>query len=95
MSGATAGLGPGPSPTKLHSLSSYFQHVLPKGFHKVRYFGLWHPSRRSQATRVRHALRLDRPIGIVAQGFSLPRRPAGEEILDGRYMPPAELRRLR
>jgi NitT/TauT family transport system substrate-binding protein len=39
--------------------------------------------------------RLDRAIGIVAQGFSLPRRPAGEEILDGRYMPPAELRRLR
>jgi NitT/TauT family transport system substrate-binding protein len=39
--------------------------------------------------------RLDRAIGIVAQGFFLPRRPAGEEILDGRYMPPAELRRLR
>lgn len=44
-------------------LRRYLQHVLPKGFHKVRYFGLWHPSRRSQATRVRHALRLDRPIG--------------------------------
>src|SRR3954465_13365155 len=42
-------------------LRRYLQHVLPKGFHKVRYFGLWHPSRRSQATRVRHALRLDRP----------------------------------
>ena len=41
----------------------FLQHVLPNGFHKVRYFGLWHPSRRSQATRVRHALRLDRPIG--------------------------------
>ena len=44
-------------------LRRYLQHVLPKGFHKVRYFGLWHPSRRSQATRVRHALRLDRPTG--------------------------------
>ena len=21
----------------------FLQHVLPKGFHKVRYFGLWHP----------------------------------------------------
>jgi hypothetical protein len=24
----------------------YLQHVLPKGFHKVRYYGLWHPSHR-------------------------------------------------
>jgi len=24
----------------------YLQHVLPKGFHKVRYYGLWHPSNR-------------------------------------------------
>ena len=22
----------------------YLQHVLPKGFHKVRYYGIWHPS---------------------------------------------------
>jgi hypothetical protein len=25
-------------------LRRYLQHVLPKGFHKVRYYGLWHPS---------------------------------------------------
>ena len=24
----------------------FLQHVLPRGFHKVRYFGLWHPSHR-------------------------------------------------
>jgi hypothetical protein len=24
----------------------YLQHVLPKGFHKVRYYGIWHPSSR-------------------------------------------------
>jgi len=25
-------------------LRRYLQHVLPKGFHKVRYYGIWHPS---------------------------------------------------
>jgi hypothetical protein len=37
----------------------YLQHVLPTGFHKVRYFGLWHPCKRAQAQRVRQALLLD------------------------------------
>ena len=27
------------------------QHVLPLGFHKVRYYGLWHPSKRDQSNR--------------------------------------------
>ena len=30
----------------------FLQHVLPRGFHKVRYFGLWHPAQRHNATRV-------------------------------------------
>jgi len=37
----------------------FLQHVLPKGLHKVRYFGLWHPSRREQAARARLLLQLD------------------------------------
>ena len=37
----------------------FLQHVLPRGFHKVRYFGLWHPAQRDNATRVRHMLQLD------------------------------------
>jgi hypothetical protein len=32
-------------------LRRFLQHVLPRGFHKVRYYGLWHPSKRSQASR--------------------------------------------
>ena len=32
-------------------LGRFLQHVLPRGFHKVRYYGLWHPSRRKQADR--------------------------------------------
>ena len=39
----------------------FLQHVLPKGLHKVRYFGLWHPARRDQVTRVRRFLLLERP----------------------------------
>ncbi len=31
----------------------FLQHVLPKGFHKVRYCGLWHSSRRKQRQNLR------------------------------------------
>lgn len=36
----------------------FLQHVLPRGFHKVRYFGLWHPAHRQDADRVRQMLQL-------------------------------------
>ena len=36
----------------------FLQHVLPKGLHKVRYFGLWHPSQREQAAQARLLLLL-------------------------------------
>ena len=36
----------------------FLQHVLPKGLHKVRYSGLWHPSRRDHAARARQLLAL-------------------------------------
>jgi len=39
----------------------FLQHVLPKGLHKIRYYGLWHPSRRAHAARIQLMLRLDRP----------------------------------
>ena len=39
----------------------FLQHVLPKGLHKVRYYGLWHPSRREQAACARQLLLLDQP----------------------------------
>jgi hypothetical protein len=37
----------------------FLQHVLPRGFHKVRYSGLWHPARRHTAARVRQMLQLE------------------------------------
>jgi hypothetical protein len=36
----------------------FLQHVLPRGFHKVRYFGLWHTAQRHNVARVRHMLQL-------------------------------------
>ena len=36
-------------------------HVLPKGFHKVRYYGLWHHSRRKQAHQAWLLLILAKP----------------------------------
>ncbi|MFH1920537.1 MAG: transposase [Planctomycetota bacterium] len=32
-------------------LRRFLQHVLPRGFHKVRYYGLWHASKRDLASR--------------------------------------------
>src|SRR3954453_14621381 len=32
-------------------LRRFLQHVLPRGFHKVRYYGLWHPSKRDRSNR--------------------------------------------
>jgi len=47
----------------------FLQHVLPKGLHRVRYFGLWHPSNRARAAQVRLRLTLDqrwRPVTAPA-----------------------------
>src|SRR5271156_6093531 len=42
----------------------FLQHVLPKGLHKVRYFGLWHPAKRKDAARARLLLLRDRPAAV-------------------------------
>lgn len=39
----------------------FLQHVLPKGVHKVRYYGLWAPANRKRLRRVQIALLADRP----------------------------------
>lgn len=41
-------------------LRRFLTHVLPKGLHKVRYFGLWHPSKRALADKARLLLALAR-----------------------------------
>jgi len=41
-------------------LDRLLQHVLPKGFHKVRYYGLWHHSKRAQQQALRLLERTER-----------------------------------
>ncbi len=43
----------------------YLQHVLREGFHKVRYFDLWHPTKHEQRQRLVHALLLQQPADAV------------------------------
>jgi hypothetical protein len=61
----------------------FLQHVLPKGLHKVRYYGLWHASRRELAARARLLLALDHPTdpGVEAPAPET-RRDAGDYRAD-------------
>jgi hypothetical protein len=42
-------------------LRRFLEHVLPRGFHKVRYYGLWHSSKRDLASRAWLLLILQKP----------------------------------
>ena len=59
----------------------FLQHVLPRGFHKVRYFGLWHPAQRHNAARVRQMLQLQAPPKLDPPQDSVvpPLVPSGAE----------------
>ena len=52
-------------------LRRFLFHVLPKGFHKVRYYGLWHPCKRDRQGKARLLLELtavpvaDTPVVLV------------------------------
>lgn len=57
-------------------LDRLLRHVLPKGFHKVRYYGLWHHSKRAQQ-QARRLLELASP-----RPKETPPDPAPAEIAD-------------
>lgn len=42
-------------------LRRFLQHVLPRGFHRVRYYGLWHPSQQAASARAWLLLILETP----------------------------------
>lgn len=42
-------------------LRRFLQHVLPRGFHRVRYYGLWHHSKRHLSSRAWLLLIFDKP----------------------------------
>ena len=74
-------------------LRRFLQHVLPRGFHKVRYYGLWHPSKRDQSNRAWVLLILATPadparpleftsLSEVLSQLMEPTDPALNEVLD-------------
>lgn len=48
-------------------LRRFLQHVLPRGFHKVRYYGLWHHSKRKLSSRAWLLLILQKPVDAVGR----------------------------
>jgi len=63
----------------------FLQHVLPAGFHKVRYYGLWHASRREPLRNLRNVLQLGQPA-------SPPAESAGPEPDADPHAPPSPRR---
>jgi hypothetical protein len=77
----------------------FLQHVLPRGFHKVRYSGLWHPAQRHNAARVRQMLQRQAPpkIGSPQQPVLPSFEQAGAEPtppIEPRICPHCHQRRL-
>jgi hypothetical protein len=57
----------------------FLQHVLPAGFHKVRYYGLWHPGRRHHVRNLRNVLLLEQSAKApVEAGIADPPKPSAE-----------------
>ena len=48
--------------TGVEFLRRFLMHVLPKGFHKLRYYGLWHHSKHDLQERARLLLSLLTPV---------------------------------
>jgi hypothetical protein len=66
-------------------LRRFLQHVVPKGFHKVRYLGLWHHARRPIARRIRLALLGEH---MSAKMFGLTSPPIDPPSLSAATAPP-------
>src|SRR5260370_619804 len=63
----------------------FLQHVLPAGFHKVRYYGLWHASRREPLRNLCNPL-------LLAQPARPPTEPAAPEPDADPQAPPSPRR---
>jgi hypothetical protein len=66
----------------------FLQHVLPKGLHKVRYSGLWHPSKRQHAASARLLLELESTTPVPLARVE----PCNIEALDPLAAKPVEPR---
>jgi hypothetical protein len=66
----------------------FLQHVLPRGFHRVRRFGWWHPGGRAKLKRVR-ALLHQRPVLTPAERAAW--QPPERDLPEPADAPPATL----
>jgi hypothetical protein len=69
-------------------LRRFLQHVLPRGFHRCRYYGLWHSSRRDLSNRAWLLLILQKPTDTavpitIAELLDVLRQPGEDEDLKG------------
>jgi hypothetical protein len=67
-------------------LRRFLQHVLPRGFHRCRYYGLWHASKRDLSSRAWLLLILQKPMDgrvpfTMADLLDVLRQPADSEDL--------------
>lgn len=70
-------------------LRRFLQHVLPRGFHKIRYCGLWHHSKRELSSRAWLLLTLEKPTdaaGPVKIADLLEAMSQFADIDDGQHM---------
>ena len=67
-------------------LRRFLQHVLPRGFHRCRYYGLWHSSKRDLSSRAWLLLILQKPMDApapitTADLLDVLSQPCGDEDL--------------
>jgi hypothetical protein len=53
----------------------FLQHVLPQGVHKVRYYGLWSPSKRAVLQEMQNQLANNKPVLTPHQSHDLQQKP--------------------
>ncbi|UCC30462.1 MAG: transposase, partial [Phycisphaerales bacterium] len=65
----------------------FLQHVLPSGFHKVRYHGLWAPSNRERLRRIQDELATDEPRPAEQETTEPPETAQSVHPLEGKTCP--------
>jgi hypothetical protein len=78
----------------------FLQHVLPRGFHRVRRFGWWHPSAKAKREHVQELL-AGASLGLTGESGPLPSVPdeeadpfdepeAAENLVEAQTLPAAK-----
>ena len=65
----------------------FLQHVLPKGVHKVRYYGLWNPSNRRRLQKLQVVLVPDEPTQTLRDINSLDEEVPTLSLPEGKICP--------